>query len=184
MSQSKRKPTTALTVQRSSGRKKIFAFILKSHTNLWTVSLKLCLLGRNLLKQYPVFFPAADPKDLTKDSSDANNNKESTFTCDKCLRPFKSAIQLNNHIKRIHKENDVDVIERNTNTPPVVDIKPIKDPPTTETQTQGVLPAEEDPSQIRLKLYQCDLCEEIFSVQCFYKAHMASHRQNAETSVM
>lgn len=32
----------------------------------------------------------------------------------------------------------------------------------------------------KLKLYHCKICGEMFSVQCYYKAHVAGHKKDLE----
>lgn len=114
---------------------------------------------------------------------------------------FKSAPKLQAHVHRAHK----DVARRKRANKNKKEVKPKETPEISPTDTIKSEPNNKPPSLLGavkdktttdvlkastdsvissnssgLRLYQCKVCEEIFSVQCFYKAHMATHRRNGE----
>ena len=119
--------------------------------------------------------------------------------CKECDDSFKSAAKLSAHLSKVHHEttnrkkaskskkdsqatnsepSEKTISESSNRT--AAPTAPSTETTTSSRRSEPAAVSRSKSEQMHLKLYQCEICEEIFSVQCFYKAHMAGHRKNGE----
>lgn len=122
------------------------------------------------------------------------------FRCHYCKQYFKTASARTSHMKRHKKEGEVpekgtkqnyDRHSDSDNDESSLDGNEVLNSSFEEDQKDSKknlnnaknAPGDSQDSEaaIKLKLYHCDICGEMFSIQCFYKAHVAGHKKDLDS---